>query len=192
MLVADYFSVLKCRLILDVAHWLRRWSFWTAICPVSAGGLSPALCQPIFLSSLCLLKVWIEVSSLPFHSSLVHIVPPTPSVACSFSVPCSLFSFCFVLFCFVWGTGSQSVQGAMLIYSNGSCGNSTCNLFVTCWSAGCLLSRFGAVVCQHRNPLVFSVHHGVEKLYRLEVQGVCGKPSRPPKPLGKKWSHCIF
>jgi hypothetical protein len=46
---------------------------------------------------------------------------PTPSVACSFSV-----LYYWVLFL---RGGSQSVQGAMLVYHRGGCGNTVCCLF---------------------------------------------------------------
>jgi hypothetical protein len=39
---------------------------WTAICPTSNIGLSPACCRHFCLSSLCLLKVHLEISSLLF------------------------------------------------------------------------------------------------------------------------------
>jgi hypothetical protein len=50
-----------------------------------------ALC----LSSLCLLKVQVEISSLPLPASPVHLQHPAPSAACSFSAPCLLFRLFF-------------------------------------------------------------------------------------------------
>jgi hypothetical protein len=49
------------------------------------------------LSSLCLLKVLVEISSLLLPPSPVHLQHPASSAACSFSVPCLLFRF------FFWG-----------------------------------------------------------------------------------------
>jgi hypothetical protein len=51
---------------------------------------------------------------------------PRPSAVCSFSVLCLLFSW---FFFFVAGGGGQSVQGAMLVYPKGGCGNTTWCLF---------------------------------------------------------------
>jgi hypothetical protein len=97
---ADCFSILQCCLTLDVAHWLRRLVLWTATCPILGSDLSPASCWPFCLSSLCLLKVCLEIGFLPLPPYLVLLQHPSPSAVCLFSVPCLLFSFCFVLFCF--------------------------------------------------------------------------------------------
>jgi hypothetical protein len=86
------------------------------MCPISGSGLSPAHCQPFCLSSLCFLKVLMGDQLLAYPSSPVHLHHPAPSAACSFSVPCLLFSF----FC---GAGDKSVQGAVLVYPRGGCGN---------------------------------------------------------------------
>jgi hypothetical protein len=56
---------------------------------------SAAAYLPVFLSSLCLLKVHTKISSLSFPPSPVHSDHPSPSTMCSFSVPCLLFSFFF-------------------------------------------------------------------------------------------------
>jgi hypothetical protein len=66
---------------------LRRWALWTAMCPISSSDLSPALCWPVWLSSLCLLKVHVEISSLLLPLSRVHSEHPASSAAWSFSVP---------------------------------------------------------------------------------------------------------
>jgi hypothetical protein len=79
---ADYFSILHCCLTLDVVHWLKRWALWTTTCPISGSGLSLVHCQPFFLSSLCLLKFCMEISSLLFPLSLVHFQKLWPSVVC--------------------------------------------------------------------------------------------------------------
>jgi hypothetical protein len=79
---ADCFSILQCHLTLDVAHWLRRWVLWAATCPILGSGLSPACCWPFCLSSLCFLKVHMEISSLLLSPSLVCFQLPTPSAVC--------------------------------------------------------------------------------------------------------------
>jgi hypothetical protein len=66
---ADYFSILQCHLTLDVSHWFMRCSLWTATCPISGSNLSPNHCRPFCLSSLCLLKVHMEISSLLLSTS---------------------------------------------------------------------------------------------------------------------------
>jgi hypothetical protein len=79
---ADYFSILQCHLTLDVANWLRRWVLWTATCLTLGRGLSPMHCQLFCLSSLCLLKVCMEISSLLFLPSLVCFQHLCPSAVC--------------------------------------------------------------------------------------------------------------
>jgi hypothetical protein len=148
-LFADYFSILPCHLTLDVAHWFRRWALWTTTCPISGNDLSPSLCQPFCLSSLCLLNVHMEISSLilpPFSSALAANMP----LCCVFLVPCLLFSF------FGGGLGDHSVQGALLVYPRGGWRNTIWHLVLTCWSADCLPSRFGASIWQHGSPPVVS------------------------------------
>jgi hypothetical protein len=98
---------------------------WTTICLISGSSISPTHCQPVCLSSLCLLKVCTEIMSLPFPPSLVPSEHPDPSVTCLFSVPCLLFHF----FAFIFAGGGQSVQWSMLVYPRGSCGNTACHLF---------------------------------------------------------------
>jgi hypothetical protein len=66
---------------------------WTAICPISGSGLSPDLCWPFCLSSLYLLKVPVEISSLPLLPLPACLHHPALSAACSFAVPGLLFSF---------------------------------------------------------------------------------------------------
>jgi hypothetical protein len=83
----------------------------------------PPHCWPFCLSSLCLLKVCMEISSLPLLWCAQSTLPPLLHVPFQFLVYYSVL-FCFVL----WGRG-QSVQGAMLFYPRGSCGNTTCLLF---------------------------------------------------------------
>jgi hypothetical protein len=69
-LLVDCFSIFQCHWTLDVAHCLRKWALWTATCPISGSGLSPTHYQSFCLSSICLLKVHTEVSSL--------LLPPSP------------------------------------------------------------------------------------------------------------------
>jgi hypothetical protein len=76
---ADCFSILQCCLSLHVAHWLRRWDLWTATCSISGSSLPPARCQPFCLSSLCLLKVNVEMSSLFLPLFSGALTAPCPS-----------------------------------------------------------------------------------------------------------------
>jgi hypothetical protein len=81
------------------------------LCLTSGSGLSSAHCRSFCLSSLCLLKVRAESSSLPFSPSPVCLEHPVPFAACSFAVSCLLFSsICLFLLIFLWG-GGQSAQG---------------------------------------------------------------------------------
>jgi hypothetical protein len=94
---------------------------WTGICPISGSGSSPTYCQFVCLSSLCLLKVCAEFSSLPLLPSLVHSVYSVPSAACP------LQFLVYYLFFFVgWGS---VCPGAMLVYPRGACGSIMCHLF---------------------------------------------------------------
>jgi hypothetical protein len=69
-----------------------------------------------------------------------------------------LVYYSLVLFCFVFlQARGQSVQGAILVYPRGGCGNTACHLFAICWSAGCLSSRFRASFWWCGSPPVFSV-----------------------------------
>jgi hypothetical protein len=96
---------------------------WTNTYPISGSSLSLAHCQPFCFSSLCLLKVCTELSSLPPPTLFCMLRAPRP-LCCVF-----LFSSLFIIqFFFLWG-GVQSVQGAMLVYPRGGCGNAMCHLF---------------------------------------------------------------
>jgi hypothetical protein len=111
--LADCFSILSCCLTLDVAHWLRRWILWTSTCPISGSSLPPTRCQPFCLSSLCLLKVGVEISSLLFP--LLQWTYSTLPLCCVLLFS-SLFIqtfFSFVFFCRVgysllWGYAGLS------------------------------------------------------------------------------------
>jgi hypothetical protein len=149
----ECFSILQCHLALDVAQWLRRWALWTAIFPISGRSLSPAHCRPFCLSSLCLLKVCMEISSLPLPPSPVHSEHPAPSAACSFSVPCLLFCFSF----FFAGWGVSLSRGLRWFWPGVPVGILCATCLLTCCSAGCLQSRFDAGDWQCGSPPVFSV-----------------------------------
>jgi hypothetical protein len=125
---------------------------WTTICPISGSSSSSAYCQPAtfavsvywkfmqraapclslilqwrellggYFCKLCLLKVHVEISYFPLPPSLVHSKHPTLSAACV------LLSSLFIIQLFLWG-GSQSVQGALLVYPRGGCGSTACCLF---------------------------------------------------------------
>jgi hypothetical protein len=69
---------------------------WIATCPISGSSLSPACCQPFCLSSLCLLKVQMEISSLSLPPSLVHFQHSCP--LCCVLVFSSLFIQAFFFF----------------------------------------------------------------------------------------------
>jgi hypothetical protein len=90
--------------------------------------------------------------------SPVHLEHPDPSTARSFSVPCSLFSFAFVL-----RGGDQYVQGAILVDRRVAVGILHDAYLLTCWSA--FPKQFGVNIWQPRSPPVFSVKCGVEKLF---------------------------
>jgi hypothetical protein len=96
---------------------------------------------------------------------------PTPSAACSFSVPCLLFSF--VLF-FLWGRG-QSVQEAMLVYPGVGCvcGNTACHLFAHLLVCQMSPKQVWSQCLAVPEPSCFlSVTWCGEALYGLGLQGV--------------------
>jgi hypothetical protein len=143
---------------------------WTVICPLSGSSLSPTHCWPFCLSSLCLLKVHMEISSLLLPSSPVCLQHPAPSAACSISAPFLLFSFVFFFFCRVWG---QSVQEAMLVYPRGGCGNNMCHLFahfLARWMSPKKVWSW-CLVAQESSCFLSVMWYG-EALYGLGVQGV--------------------
>jgi hypothetical protein len=109
---------LQCRLTLDVAHWLRRWALWTTTCPISGSSLSPTHCQPFCLSSLCLLKVHMEISSLLLPPSLVYLQQPSHPLLCV-SFQFLVYSVVYFVYFFLGGVEGQSDQGTMLIYPKG-------------------------------------------------------------------------
>jgi hypothetical protein len=139
---------------------------WTAICPISGTCLLSTHLpfQALFTESSCGDQILVFPPSPVQQLSLVSSVHPAPSVACSFSVPCLLFSF------FLWG-GFQSVQGTMLIYPRGSCGNTMSLYLLTCWSASPKEVWSQHLVAWEPSCFLSVMWHGVA-LYGLEVQGV--------------------
>jgi hypothetical protein len=102
--------------------------------------VSPSAFQPLFTESS-----W---RSAPCSSPLLQCTRSTPSPLCCVLVFSSLF---IQLFFFLQGRG-QSVLGAMLVYPRGGWENTTWCLVLTCWSAECLPSRYGAGSWWHRQP----------------------------------------
>jgi hypothetical protein len=145
LIVFQFCSII---LTLDVSHWLRRWALWTTTYPISVSSLSPAPCQLFCLSRLCLLRVRVEISSLHLPLSLVHLQLPNPYAACSFSVPCLLFSFVF----FFAGGGSV-FPGGYAGLSEGWLWEYHLMFGAHLWSAGCVQSRFGTDIWWHGSPL---------------------------------------
>jgi hypothetical protein len=83
---------------------------WITSCHISGSGLPPTYCQPSCLSYL--LRVCMEISSLPFLPSPLHF-----QWFCF--ICCALvFSSLFILQVFLWGY-CQSAQGAVLDFSGG-------------------------------------------------------------------------
>jgi hypothetical protein len=97
-------------------------SFVNCYLPYFRQQLITCLLSAIYFCRLCLLKVHVEFSYLPLFPSPVGSEHPALSVACPFQ-----FLVYYSVF-FLWG-GSQSVQGAMLVYPRRSCGNTACRLF---------------------------------------------------------------
>jgi hypothetical protein len=127
---SDCFSILQHHLTLYIAYQLRRWALWMAIFPISGSRLSPTHCRPVYLSSLCLLQVSSEISSLLLSPSPVCLESTLPPLL---HVPFQILVYYSV--CFFVKVGGQSVQGAILVYPRSGCGNTA---QLTCWSSGCL------------------------------------------------------
>jgi hypothetical protein len=146
---ADWFSILKHSLTLDVTHWLRRWDLWIAISSISGSSLSPAHSWTFCLSSLYLLNVHMEITSLPFLPSPMCSEHPIPSAVCSFSDPCLLFSF------FYSGAEFSLSRGLCWFIPRVAVGIWCAAYFLTC----CFVSP-KQVWCRHlrcRSPPVFSL-----------------------------------
>jgi hypothetical protein len=141
----DCFSILQHHLTLSVVHWLRRWALWTAIWLISGSILSATHYWPFCLSSLCLLKVHIEISSCSFPLLLC-----TPSTLPPLCVP-----FQFLIYFIFWGPGvslSRSYAGLSQGYMWEYC------MLLICSLVGLgLPSRFGTGIWHRGSPPVFSV-----------------------------------
>jgi hypothetical protein len=125
-------------------------SFVDHFCPISGSGLSPAHCRPFCLSSLCLWKVCLEISSLLLHPSPLCFLQLRP--------------FCCVLV-FSFFFGGVILPRGLCWFIPGVVGGITHNPFCSpVWSAECLPSRFGAVVWWRGSPPVFAVWRGIENL----------------------------
>jgi hypothetical protein len=140
---------------------------WTAICPISGSGSSPAHCLPICLSSLCLLKVHMEISSLPLPLSLVCLEHPAPLL----HVPFHFLVYYSVLGFFLLG-GKSVCSGGYAGLSQGVCGNTVCCLFahvLVCWMS---LKQVCSKRLVAREPYCFlSVTWHGEALYGLGSSG---------------------
>jgi hypothetical protein len=86
---------------------------------------------------------------LAFPSSPVHLQHPAPLLCVSFQF------LVYSVFFFLWGRGSVC-SGGYAGLSQVWLGEYWC-LVLTCWSAKCLSSRFGASIWQHGSSPVFSV-----------------------------------
>jgi hypothetical protein len=98
----DCFSVLWGSLTLGAAHWVKRWSLWSATCPISKSGLSPTQSQPSCLSSICILIGHAEINPFPLPSSLGTFCFPTPSAF--------VLDYSLLFIVHFWGEGDQSAQ----------------------------------------------------------------------------------
>jgi hypothetical protein len=101
------FSILQSRLTLGFAHWLRRWVLWAITCPVAGSSLSLAHCWPFCISSLCLLKVSLEISSVLLPPFPVHFQSSHP--LCHVLVFSSLFIVQLFVFLGFFGQGGESI-----------------------------------------------------------------------------------
>jgi hypothetical protein len=110
-------------------------------------GLLPALIQAA--GYLPLLLALLPFQPLFTESSSGHQLLALSLLWCTFgnSVPLLCISFQFLVYCsvFVFCRGCQCAPRAMLVYPRGGWGNTVWWLVLTCWSAECLPSRFGAV-----------------------------------------------
>jgi hypothetical protein len=137
--------------------YLPNFRQWLITHPLSA----LLLFQPLYT----LLKVHVEVSSLPHSPYPVSLQHSSPLLCVHFQflVYCSGFFFC--------GAGGQSVQGTLLVYLRGGCGNTVWHLVLTCWSAECLPSRFGAGVWWQGSPPVSQCNVVCRSFLQAEVRG---------------------
>jgi hypothetical protein len=151
------------------AHWLRWWALWSATCPTSGSGLSPAHRWSSCLSSLCLLKVQAEITpcSSPFSCALSEFLLLLLCACFQF------FDYCSWFFVFFFLQGGQSAQG-LRWFIPGLAGGIPCDSWHSpVWSTECLPSRFGDGVWWQEQPSNFlSITWYGKTFYRLGVQGV--------------------
>jgi hypothetical protein len=97
MMVLCLFSMFTGQFSFGFAPWLKRWAQRSATCPALGSGLSPALCLPSCLSSVCLLIIHAENSSLPILLCPVHFQHSCP-LCCYARLQ---FTVCYSVF--LWG-----------------------------------------------------------------------------------------
>jgi hypothetical protein len=103
------------------------------------------------------------------HGDQLVVPPPFPGVL---TAPCPfclmfLFSSLFIVqcfFCCCCGAREVSLSSRLCWFIPGvAVGILPAAYLLTCWSAECLQSKFGAIVWWHESPPVFSVQHGIQK-----------------------------
>jgi hypothetical protein len=127
---ADYFSILLHCLTLDVAHSLRRWEMSFANrylpyfrqCLITNLLLALSHFQSLFTESSCGDQF---LAPSPFSG----VLREPCSLCCVFFISSLFIIQLGILFLFSGCGGGQSVQGTMLFYPRGGCGNTTCCLF---------------------------------------------------------------
>jgi hypothetical protein len=111
----------------------------------------------------------VEISSLPLPS-FSGVLRASHHLCCMFLFS-SLFIirfFCFLFFC---SAGGQSVRGLCWFIQGVAVGIPHATYLLTCWSAECLPSKFGAGVWQCRSPSCFlSVTWYGDTFYGLRVR----------------------
>jgi hypothetical protein len=165
------FSIFQCHLTLDVAHWLKRWALLTSICPVLSSSLSPTCCCPSYHSSLCSLKVRVEISSLPLPLSPMCTAP---CPLCCIFLLSSLFIIQFLFIYFFCGTVESVCAGELCWFIPGVVVWIPCDTYLLpCWSAGCLPRQVWNHCLVAQEPSCFlSLMWHRETLHGLGVQGV--------------------
>jgi hypothetical protein len=122
-------------------------------------------CLPYFRQCLITLPL---PGHLPFQSLFTEslhgdqvLAPPSSSIVLRAPCPlCSMFLFIslFIIQVFFLLGGGVSLSRGLCWFIPGVAMEIPCAAYLlTCWSAGCLPSRFGASVWWHRNPPVFLV-----------------------------------
>jgi hypothetical protein len=137
------------------------------VCPILGSSLSPAHCQPICFSSLCLLKVRKEISSLLPPPSLVCSEHPAPSAECPFQF-LAYFSGFFFFFC---GVGVSLPRGLCWFIPEVAVGIPHAAYLLTCESESPKQVRSQHLSAREPSCFLSVTWHG-EALYGLGVQGV--------------------